>query len=91
MHRTASFLIPIVLLCPPALHAQPGGDTVAVLAGAYARVSASGPTLGAETWPGFRPDTIPHVYVLPGRGTMLFGWRGALPEGWIAAACTRAG
>lgn len=86
MRRTASLLIPLVLVCPLGLGAQPGGDTVAVLARAHEKVVASGPTLGPETWPGFRPDTIPHVYVLPGRGTMLFGWRGPLPEGWIAAA-----
>jgi hypothetical protein len=85
MRRTASLFIPI-LLCPLALGAQPGGDTVAVLAGAHARVIARGPAVGPETWPGFRPDTIPHVYVLPGRGTMLFGWRGAPLEGWIATA-----
>src|SRR5688500_15423506 len=86
MRRTASLFIPLLLFCPLSLGGQPGGDTVAVLAGAHARVTASGSTLGPAIWPGFRPDTIPHVYVLPGRGTMLFGWRGALPEGWIAAA-----
>lgn len=86
MIRKASYLLLALSLFPLALQAQPGGDTVAVLAGAHARVTADGPMLGPATWPGFRPDTIPHVYVLPGRGTMLFGWRGALPEGWMRTA-----
>jgi hypothetical protein len=86
MLRTASFIVPLLLLGPAALHAQPRGDTLAILSRVHARVVQAGPTLGPATWPGFRPDTIPHVYVLPGRGTMLLGWRGAIPEGWIRTA-----
>lgn len=37
-------------------------------------------------WPGFRLDTIPVLYVLPDTGTLLFGWRGPLPERFIAVA-----
>ncbi|HEX2208972.1 MAG TPA: hypothetical protein VHG93_14940, partial [Longimicrobium sp.] len=85
MIRRASYII-LPILVAPALHAQPGGDTAAVVAAAHARIVEAGPALGPATWPGFRPDTLPHVYVLPGRGTMLFGWRGALPEGWTRTA-----
>lgn len=60
-------------------------------------VDRLGGTAGAELWPGFRPDTIPVIYVLPERGTLLLNWEGPLPEGyapvrgasnagWIAAA-----
>ncbi len=85
MIRRASYIL--LMMLPAALPAQPpGGDTVAVLAAVHARVVEVGPTLGPAMWPGFRPDTIPHVYVVPGRGTLLFGWRGALPEGWVQAA-----
>ena len=37
---------------------------------------------GAKIWPGYRPDTIPVAYVVPGTGTVLCGWRGTLPEGF---------
>src|SRR3989442_4735660 len=34
-------------------------------------------------WPGFRPDTIPVLYVVAGQGTLLLGWRGELPQGFL--------
>jgi hypothetical protein len=40
--------------------------------------------MGDSVWPGFRPDTIPVLYVVHGHGTLLLGWRGALPEGFLA-------
>lgn len=84
MLRRASYII-LPLLAATALRAQaPGADTVAVLRGAHERVVRLGARAGEGTWPGFRPDTIPHLYVLPGRGSLLFGWRGALPRGWTA-------
>lgn len=41
-----------------------------------------GRELGDSIWPGFRPDTIPVIYVLPGQGTLLVGWPGELPAGY---------
>lgn len=41
-----------------------------------------GRELGDSVWPGFRPDTIPVLYVLPGQGTLLVGWKGDLPAGF---------
>ena len=38
----------------------------------------------AQIWPGFRPDTLPYLFVLPGRGHVLVGWRGELPNGFSA-------
>ena len=63
--RPTAWLISPLLLFPLGLGAQPGGDTVAVFARAHAEVAASGPTLGPETWPGFRPDTIPQEFNTP--------------------------
>lgn len=37
---------------------------------------------GEELWPGFRPDTIPQLYVVAGAGKALLGWRDSLPEGF---------
>ena len=36
-------------------------------------------------WPGFRPDTIPVLYVIRNTGTLLLGWRGELPAGFVPA------
>lgn len=45
---------------------------------------ALGRAHGERVWPGFRPDTIPVAFVLPGRGTLLTGWQGAAPPGFSA-------
>jgi hypothetical protein len=82
MLRKASYTIAALLSAVPAVPAAaqvPGGDTLAVVAAAHRHVVEAA---GRETWPGFRPDTIPHRYVLPGRGSLLLGWRGPLPAGW---------
>src|SRR5258705_12242915 len=42
--------------------------------------------MGDSIWPGFRPDTIPVAYVVRGQGTLLLGWRGGLPEGFLPIA-----
>ena len=42
-----------------------------------------GRDMGDSIWPGFRPDTIPVVYVVRGQGTLLVGWRGELPSGFL--------
>jgi hypothetical protein len=40
-----------------------------------------GPTLEREAWPGFRPDTLPLLLVLPGEGSLLVGWPGRNASG----------
>ncbi len=57
-------------------------DVVAAIQEAHRKVVELGPVGPDSIWPGFRPDTIPVLYVLPERGTLLAGWRGALPEGF---------
>jgi hypothetical protein len=42
-------------------------------------------SLKDSIWPGFRPDTIPVLYVIRGKGTLLLGWRGELPAGFVPA------
>ncbi|HLZ46368.1 MAG TPA: hypothetical protein VKQ05_11885 [Gemmatimonadales bacterium] len=42
--------------------------------------------MGDSIWPGFRPDTIPVLYVVPGQGTLLLGWPGNLPPGFLPIA-----
>jgi hypothetical protein len=61
---------------------EPPWDAVAEVQQAHRKVVELGPMGPDSIWPGFRPDTIPVLYVLPERGTLLMGWRGALPEGF---------
>jgi hypothetical protein len=49
---------------------------------AHEKVVELGPMGPDSIWPGFRPDTIPVLYVFPERGTLLMGWRGVLPDGY---------
>ena len=42
-----------------------------------------GRDMGDSLWPGFRPDTIPVLYVVQGQGRLLLGWRGDLPQGFL--------
>ena len=42
-----------------------------------------GRDMGDSIWPGFRPDTIPVVYVVRGQGTSLIGLRGEHPSGFL--------
>ena len=42
-----------------------------------------GHEMGDSIWPGFRPDTIPVLYVVRDEGTLLLGWVGELPPGFL--------
>ena len=67
------------------LQGPPPAD-LARLTTVHARVARLGQEQGDVIWPGFRPDTIPVLYVLPGQGVLLFGWRGPPPEGFVPVA-----
>src|SRR5947207_2897753 len=49
---------------------------------AHEWVARIGHEMSDSIWPGYRPDTIPVLYLLRGRGTLLLGWHGALPPGF---------
>jgi hypothetical protein len=66
----------------PVCIAQAPIDTLARLATVNQQYLRIGATEGESVWPRFRPDTIPLVFVLPDRGSVLFNWRGTLPEGF---------
>jgi hypothetical protein len=63
--------------------AQPW-NTGALLDSVARQAVRLGSAHGAGLWPGFRPDTIPALFVLPGRGSFLFNWRGPLPPQYSA-------
>ena len=47
------------------------------------RVTAAHPD---AIWPRFRPDTMPVLYVVPGKGVLLLNWRGEAPQGFERVA-----
>ena len=61
--------------------AQPAGDqALGRSRQAHAAVVRLSREAADSLWPGFRPDTIPVMYVLPELGTLLLGWTGPLPH-----------
>lgn len=69
-----------------ALIQQPVPEAAQRAVTAHAWVARLGATMGDSIWPGFRPDTIPVLYVVRDSGVLLLGWRGALPEGFAQVA-----
>jgi hypothetical protein len=66
------------------LPAQPPlPDTVRTLATLHETIVNAGPTIGPRIWPGFRPDTIPTLYVIPRRAKLFARWRDTLPDGFF--------
>src|SRR5882672_3907812 len=62
---------------------QPPPPVTSTIVTAHAWVARLGREMGDSIWPGFRPDTIPVLYVVKGQGTLVLGWPGALPAGFI--------
>jgi hypothetical protein len=65
---------------------QPAADVAQRVVTAHTWVSRLSREIGDSIWPGFRPDTIPVLYVIREQGTLLLGWRGDAPEGFTALA-----
>lgn len=86
MLRTSSYFKRLAMLaliaCP--LPAQPPlPDTVRRIASLHATLVRAGPTIGPRIWPGFRPDTIPTLYVIPHRAKLFAQWRDTVPTGFF--------
>jgi hypothetical protein len=75
---TTNVVMVLGALASPAA-AQPSLDTGALLDSVARHAVRLGSVHGAELWPGFRPDTMPALFVLPGKGSLLFNWQGPLP------------
>lgn len=75
---TTNVVLALSALGSPAA-AQPPLETGALLDSVARQAVRLGSARGAELWPGFRPDTIPALFVLPGKGSFLFNWPGPLP------------
>jgi hypothetical protein len=81
MPRFTTTLV-VGLLLAPSVSAQAPADTINSLASIVEHLVPIGRATGEDIWPGFRPDTIPYAFVIPGSGSALFNWRGSLPEGF---------
>jgi hypothetical protein len=87
VHRSSP-LVPLLALgvaaAPGAAQESPPGavSRLAAVESTVVRVTAAHPD---AIWPGFRPDTIPVIYVVPGQGSLLLNWRsGDMPAGFNA-------
>src|SRR5712692_6333075 len=70
-------------LCLALIAQGPPPETTGTIVTAHQWVVRLGAQMGDSVWPGFRPDTIPVAYVVRGQGTLLLGWRGELPQGFL--------
>ncbi len=81
--RTVTWLLPFAVSAVSASAQEPPRAPIERLAAVHAavvRVAAAHPD---AIWPGFRPETIPVLYVLPDQGILLLGWPdSAPPEGF---------
>ena len=73
----------ILLLALMAVQEPPPPEITTRIVTARDWVVRLGSTMPDSIWPGFRPDTIPVLYVIRGKGTLLMGWRGQLPAGFV--------
>jgi hypothetical protein len=72
-----STALPLAAQQPP----QPAVAQLVAIESAVVRVTAAHPD---AIWPGFRPDTIPVVYVVPEQGLLLLNWPAAAPPDGFA-------
>ena len=83
---TTAVVVTASITAAATARSQPPDSVARELGRVAATVTSLGAKHGEQIWPGFRPDTIPVAFVLPDRGTLLVGWRGALPSGFVPLA-----
>jgi hypothetical protein len=72
----------MLFLTVPAVQAQQPPDTLRKVRQLHQVVERYGAQIGPRVWPGFRPDTIPTVFVIAGQGKLLTQWRHELLAGF---------
>jgi hypothetical protein len=82
-HRSSLFKSAALLavLATP-LTAQGVPDTSQRVLDLHSIIERRGAEVGPLVWPGFRPDTVPTLYVIAHRGKVLVQWRHAWPAGF---------
>jgi hypothetical protein len=83
MLRRLSYL-PVLLagLAAAPLAGQGAADTTRAIARLHAGIAALGPAIGPRIWPGFHPESIPTLYVIPHHAKLLLAWRDTAPAGF---------
>ncbi len=76
--RIPALLCLALAATPVAAQAPP--DTVRSILALDHDIRAAGPAINRNLWPGFQPDTIPTLYIIPRVAKVMTQWRGAPPE-----------
>ena len=83
MLRKFSYLMVLAaVLAAAPLPAQGSADTARAIARLHARIATLGSVIGPRIWPGFHPESIPTLYVIPGRAKLFVAWRDTAPAGF---------
>ena len=84
MPKSALALLGVLAAAAAPLSAQSAPpDTVQAIAALHSTLVDVGARIGPRIWPGFRPDTIPTLYVVPNRAKLFAQWRDTLPTGFF--------
>lgn len=86
MHRPPVLTVVATCLSTALASAQAIPDTAQRVLDLHAMIERHGQTIGPLIWPGFRPDTIPTLYVIAHRGKVLVQWRHDWPAGFTPIA-----
>lgn len=73
-----------ILAAAAPARAQAPPDTVTGIVALDRDLRAAGPAVNRNLWPGFRPDTIPTLYVIPHLAKVMTQWRAAPPDSFHA-------
>ncbi len=91
MLRRSSYLMMLAsVLAAAPLAGQGPADTARAIARLHARIATLGSVIGPRIWPGFHPESIPTLYVIPGRAKLFVAWRDTAPAGFAPLPGARA-
>lgn len=82
MIRSSTIALVTGCLAAPWAAAQGVPDTVQRVLELHSLIERHGANVGPLIWPGFRPDTIPTLYIIAHRGKVLVQWRHDWPVGF---------
>lgn len=80
--RIIPLAVAALLLGTALAPAQETPDTVRRILQLHEIIERRGAEIGPRIWPGFRPDTIPTLYVIAHRAKVLVPWRRGWPAGF---------